>query len=81
MHYIVKLTNATVIGFSKTKLDDTVLNSEIEIEGYDLVKFDQSRRRGRVAFLLKTLSRIIGNLIFVLAHLFPMHPFSTSRKR
>ena len=42
MHYIVKLINATVIGFSKTNIDDAVLNSEIEIEGYDVVKFDQS---------------------------------------
>ena len=35
--YIAKLTNATVIGLSETKLDNIVLSSELEIEGYDLV--------------------------------------------
>ena len=36
--YIAKLTNATVIGLSETKLDNAVLSSELEIEGYDLVR-------------------------------------------
>ena len=40
--YIAKLTNATIIGLSETKLDNTVLSSEIEIEGYDPVISDQS---------------------------------------
>ena len=35
IHYIAKLTNATVIGLSETKLDNKVLSSELEIEGYD----------------------------------------------
>ena len=34
--YITKLTNATDIGLSETKLDNTVFSSELEIEGYDL---------------------------------------------
>ena len=34
--YIAKLKNATVIGLSETKLDNTVLNSELEVKGYDL---------------------------------------------
>ena len=41
--HITNLTNTTVTGLSKIKLGDTVLNSAFEIEGYDLVKFDQSR--------------------------------------
>ena len=49
IRYITKLTNATVIGLSETKLDNTVLSSELEIEGYDLVRSDRSRRRGGVA--------------------------------
>ena len=40
MHCIAKLANATVTGLSETKLDNTVLNSELEIEVYDLVRFD-----------------------------------------
>ena len=47
--YIAKLTNATVIGLSETKLDNAVLSSELEIEGYDLVRSDRSRRGGGVA--------------------------------
>ena len=51
--YVAKLTNATVIGLSETKLDNTVLSSELEIEGYDLVRSDRSRRGGGVACFVK----------------------------
>ena len=51
--YIAKLTNATVNILSETKLDSTVWNSVLEIEGYDLVKFDQSQSGGGVACLFK----------------------------
>ena len=34
IHYIVKLTNATVIGLSETKHDNIILSSELKIEGY-----------------------------------------------
>ena len=50
---IVKLKNATVIGLSETKLDNTVLRSELEIEGYDLVRSERSRRGGGVACFVK----------------------------
>ena len=40
MLYTAKLTNATVIGLSETKLDNAVLSSELEIERYDLVRSD-----------------------------------------
>ena len=33
IRYIAKLTNTTVIGLNETKLDNTVLSSEFEIEG------------------------------------------------
>ena len=49
IRYIVKPTNATVIGLSETKLDNTVFSSKPEIEGYDLTRSDQSRRGGVVA--------------------------------
>ena len=51
--YIAKLTNATVIGLSETKLDNTVLSSELEIEGYDLVISDRSRGGEGVACFVK----------------------------
>ena len=51
--YIAKLKNATVIGLSETKLDNTVLNCEIQIERYVLVRSDRSRRGGGVARFVK----------------------------
>ena len=53
MRYIAKLTNATVIGLRETKLDNTVLRSELEIEGYDLVRSDRTRRGGGAACFVK----------------------------
>ena len=50
---IAKLTNATVIGLSETKLDNAVLSSERVIEGYDLVRSDRSQRGGGVACFVK----------------------------
>ena len=38
---------------SETKLDSTVLSSELEIGGYELVRSDQSRRGGGVACFVK----------------------------
>ena len=43
---IAKPANATVIGLSELKLDDTVWSSEPQIEGYYLVRFDRSRGGG-----------------------------------
>ena len=53
IRYIAKLTNATVIVLSETKLDSTVLSSKLQIEGYDLVRSDRSRRGGNVACFVK----------------------------
>ena len=43
---VVKLTNASVTGISKSKLEDSVLTSEIQINQYDLLSFDRSKRGG-----------------------------------
>ena len=53
IRYITKLTNAIVIGLSETKLDNTVLSGELEIEGYDLVRPDGSQRGGSMACFVK----------------------------
>ena len=50
IHYIVKLTNVTVIGLSKTKLDNIIL----------------SRGGESVTCFVKNSFHIIGNLIFAL---------------
>ena len=44
MHNLAKLTNASVIGISETKLDRSVLNSATVIEGYDYIRRDRSRK-------------------------------------
>ena len=56
IHYVAKLTNATVIELSETKLDNTVLSCEHEIEGYDLVRSDRSRRGGVACFVKNSIS-------------------------
>ena len=55
--YMAKLTNATAIGLSETKLENIVLSSELEIEGHDLVRSDQSQREGGgVCFVKNSVS-------------------------
>ena len=49
---IAKLTNATE---RETKFGNTALRSELEIEGHELVKFDQSRKAGGVACFVKNV--------------------------
>ena len=53
MPYIAKLTNAAVIELSETKLDNAVLSRKLEIEEYDLVRSDRSRRGGGLACFVK----------------------------
>ena len=46
---IAKSTNAAVIGISESKLDKTIFNAEISIEGYDIIRKDRNRNGGGVA--------------------------------
>ena len=38
--YIANITNFSIIGISKTKQDETFLPSELEVDGYNLVKLN-----------------------------------------
>ena len=51
---IAKESCATVIGISESKLDNTVLDSEISIENYDLVRGDRNRHGGGVACFIRS---------------------------
>ena len=51
--YLTKLPNASIVGIGETKLDNSFSSSEIEIEGYDLLRLDRSRRSGGVARYIK----------------------------
>ena len=46
-----------IIGSSESKLDSSILNSEVDIMGYDIVRMDHSKRGTRVAcYIKKSLS-------------------------
>ena len=53
LRHIARLTNAYVIGISESKLDDSVLTSEIQINEYDLIRCDRNRHEGGVACYIK----------------------------
>ena len=49
----VRLTNVAVIGISESKLDDSVVTSEIQISEYDLLRCDRNRHGGGVACYIR----------------------------
>ena len=46
LRYIANSSNAVVIGISESKLDESVLQSEIQINNYDLLRRDRNRNGG-----------------------------------
>ena len=54
VRYITNITIASIIGISETKLDETILSSKLEVDGYDLVRLDRLRRGGGVACYFKS---------------------------
>ena len=46
-------SNAAIIGISETKLDNSVLNSEIDIENYTIIRRDRNRNGGGVACYIR----------------------------
>ena len=60
LRHIAKLTKAAVIGISESKLDDSVLTSEIQIIEYDLLCCDRSRYGGGVACYIRRTSSAGG---------------------
>ena len=53
LRLIAKKSNAAAIGLTETKLDETIQNGEIEIEGYTLERSDRDRRGGGVACYIR----------------------------
>ena len=53
VRHIDKSSNLSVIGLSETKLDDSVFDAEINIEGYTLIRSDRNRHGGGVACYVK----------------------------
>ena len=53
LRHIVRLTNAVVIGIPESKLDDSVLTSEMQIDEYDLLRCDRNRHGGGVSCYIR----------------------------
>ena len=51
---IAKCSNAAVIGITETKLDNTVYDSEVTIDGYSIVRNDRNRKGGDVACYIRS---------------------------
>ena len=59
LRYIAKLSNAAVMGITESKLDDCILDSEIQIDNYQILCCDRNRKRGGVAcYIINDLSYI-----------------------
>ena len=53
VRYIANITKASIIGISETKLDETILSSELEVDGYVLIRLDRLGR-GFCSFSINT---------------------------
>ena len=49
VRYIANITIASIIGISETKVDKTVLSSQLQVDSYDLIRINRSRRGSGVA--------------------------------
>ena len=57
LRLIAKNSNAAVIGITESKLDKTIFDSEVNIDGYELKRSDRNRQGGGVAcYIRKDLS-------------------------
>ena len=54
LRYIAKRTSAAVIGMSESKRDSTVLDPEIYIENYEILRFDRNRHAGGLACYIRS---------------------------
>ena len=54
LHYIAERTKAAVIGITESKLDQSIFQSEIQIDNYDLLRCDRNRNGGGVACYIRS---------------------------
>ena len=82
IRYKAARTNAAVTGISESKLDKTILQSQIQIYNYELLRCDRNRNGGGVAcyirsdigyiqkhFFLKEIENIFVEIILLKTHL------------
>ena len=53
LRIITKSTNAAIIGINETKLDESVLEPEIQIDDYKILRCDRNRHGGGVACYIR----------------------------
>ena len=53
IRYIAERTKAAVIGITESKLDESIFQSEIQIDNYDLLRCDRNRNGGGVACYIR----------------------------
>ena len=53
IRFIAKQSNASIIGISGSKLDSSILSSELDIDQCNHIRLDRSRRGGGVASYIK----------------------------
>ena len=53
LRVIAKKSRASLIGITESKLDKTVLDREISIDGYEFARFDRNRHEGGVACYIR----------------------------
>ena len=55
LRLIAKNSNPAIIGITESKLDKSILDNEIKIDGYELKRSDRNRQGGGVAcYTVKT---------------------------
>ena len=54
LRIIAKSTNTAIIGISECKLDESVLEPEIEIDNYKILRCDRKRHGGGVACYIRS---------------------------
>ena len=54
IRYIAERTKAAVIGITESKLDESIFQSEIEIDNYDLLRCDRNRNGGSVTCYIRS---------------------------
>ena len=63
---IKKQSNASIIGISESKLDSTILNSELDIEDCNLIRIDHSSREVEFHEILESPYLTVINKLFVM---------------
>ena len=53
LHYIATSSNAAVIGITETKLGNTVYDSEVTVDGYNILRNDRNRNGGGVVCYIR----------------------------